>query len=486
MFASGKVAPHRKQVYTREQLLRIRKTIPPERRFVFFHRPHGSIPVANSAPSVPVVRRAPKPTAAAPGGIPLPRGMRELIEQERQRAADVKKDYSKALVEAQQASNSPMKRPSSDMLYAAAAAAGGASRQLFPEAPVDPRLSVGAPPFVPHTSSKPLSATAEPFVPKAPPKEAAPQGEEPKPEEVVGEQEEGDEEVEEDEEPDNANEAPSDDAPRLKFKTRGRGHNKGLVATYEVPSSTMQQMQEAYCGGAEDAEWWAEYCDWWQAAWEAYGDAIWSWLEPPEWMEGPRMVVRRDTRDKLRNRGRLSKRRNKKKRLQRKREERKAQVAAQAPEGPKGGQPATSPECPAEEAAQPANSEAKPTTKPPKPKVPVDAETMKRRISHREWQVRIGRDTLGYKVYQRYLERSLPLPAGDVQPPPAKQNCSKRGWDGQLRKWRTELHKYDAFAENVFTKEELEAMQRKPKPAEGDKTPPKEKSNEDAAEPPPS
>eukprot|EP01003_Olkasia_polycarbonata_P003199 NODE_1792_length_490_cov_139.757370_g1714_i0.p3 GENE.NODE_1792_length_490_cov_139.757370_g1714_i0~~NODE_1792_length_490_cov_139.757370_g1714_i0.p3 ORF type:complete len:148 (-),score=45.46 NODE_1792_length_490_cov_139.757370_g1714_i0:47-466(-) len=40
--------------------------------------------------------------------------------------------------------------------------------------------------------------------------------------------------------------------------------------------------------------------------------------------------------------------------------------------------------------------------------------------------------------------------------PKANQKCSKRSWDGQLKKWRRALHKWDGSGNDVDTEEEEE------------------------------
>lgn len=66
-------------------------------------------------------------------------------------------------------------------------------------------------------------------------------------------------------------------------------------------------------------------------------------------------------------------------------------------------------------------------------------ETDAKRLTARQKQVDIGMNTVGYR---RYLEL-VPIEKRSLKAPDIYQVCSKRSWDGQVRKWRRELHKYD-------------------------------------------
>ncbi|KAI5071158.1 hypothetical protein GOP47_0013409 [Adiantum capillus-veneris] len=65
-----------------------------------------------------------------------------------------------------------------------------------------------------------------------------------------------------------------------------------------------------------------------------------------------------------------------------------------------------------------------------------------RRISQRQRQVDFGKNTLGYERYTELVPRCK-RKQRDPQTPDPKQVCSKRSWDGQIRKWRRLLHVYD-------------------------------------------
>ncbi|MCO5612875.1 hypothetical protein L7F22_067146 [Adiantum nelumboides] len=74
-------------------------------------------------------------------------------------------------------------------------------------------------------------------------------------------------------------------------------------------------------------------------------------------------------------------------------------------------------------------------------------ETDAHRVSQRQRQIEYGRNTLGYERYIELVPR-LKRKARDPQTPNPKQVCSKRSWDGQIRKWRRLLHVYDPPCED--------------------------------------
>jgi hypothetical protein len=64
-----------------------------------------------------------------------------------------------------------------------------------------------------------------------------------------------------------------------------------------------------------------------------------------------------------------------------------------------------------------------------------------RKIS-REKQIQYGYNTVGYQLYVASTpknKRSRDMP----RTPDKNQQCSKRSWDGQVRKWRRALHQWD-------------------------------------------
>ncbi|KAK3249189.1 hypothetical protein CYMTET_41371 [Cymbomonas tetramitiformis] len=69
------------------------------------------------------------------------------------------------------------------------------------------------------------------------------------------------------------------------------------------------------------------------------------------------------------------------------------------------------------------------------------------RLSQRSKQIEFGKNTLGYSRYCKLVPRSSrrkPNP----RTPDVHQVCSKRSWDGQVKKWRRALHQYDPPVED--------------------------------------
>ena len=75
-------------------------------------------------------------------------------------------------------------------------------------------------------------------------------------------------------------------------------------------------------------------------------------------------------------------------------------------------------------------------------KPPPPIETDERRLMQRRKQVEFGKVTEGYKNYLKLRPKERRT-KHEPQTPNALQKCSKRSWDGQIRKWRQQLHKYD-------------------------------------------
>jgi len=69
-------------------------------------------------------------------------------------------------------------------------------------------------------------------------------------------------------------------------------------------------------------------------------------------------------------------------------------------------------------------------------------ESRARRLETRQRQIDIGKNTPGYKNYIDTIPKDK-RKKGDPQTPNKYQVCSKRSWDGQIRKWRRMLHKFD-------------------------------------------
>jgi len=79
----------------------------------------------------------------------------------------------------------------------------------------------------------------------------------------------------------------------------------------------------------------------------------------------------------------------------------------------------------------------KPSKKTPKPR-----EADPKRLQARQKQLDIGMNTIGY---QKYVEQVCKPERKKTDPrtPEKSQVCSKRSWDGQVRKWRRQLHMFD-------------------------------------------
>jgi len=73
---------------------------------------------------------------------------------------------------------------------------------------------------------------------------------------------------------------------------------------------------------------------------------------------------------------------------------------------------------------------------------PCEQETDERKLVNRQKQIDYGKNTVGYARYLSTVSRSA-RKRGDPWTPEKSQVCSKRSWDGQVRKWRRALHKHD-------------------------------------------
>jgi len=68
------------------------------------------------------------------------------------------------------------------------------------------------------------------------------------------------------------------------------------------------------------------------------------------------------------------------------------------------------------------------------------------RLAARQKQIDFGKNTLGYQEYVKQVPRSR-RKYGDPMTPNKNLKCSKRSWDGQIRKWRRSLHNWDPQAD---------------------------------------
>eukprot|EP01125_Pyxidicula_operculata_P019603 TRINITY_DN7115_c0_g1_i2.p1 TRINITY_DN7115_c0_g1~~TRINITY_DN7115_c0_g1_i2.p1 ORF type:complete len:253 (+),score=57.83 TRINITY_DN7115_c0_g1_i2:35-793(+) len=64
------------------------------------------------------------------------------------------------------------------------------------------------------------------------------------------------------------------------------------------------------------------------------------------------------------------------------------------------------------------------------------------RVGQRKKQLEYGYNTIGYLRYRLLVPKDKRAPE-HPRTPKKDQACSKRSWDGQLKKWRRDLHKWD-------------------------------------------
>eukprot|EP00164_Ancoracysta_twista_P004980 GFYU01006774.1.p1 GENE.GFYU01006774.1~~GFYU01006774.1.p1 ORF type:complete len:289 (-),score=60.07 GFYU01006774.1:392-1258(-) len=84
---------------------------------------------------------------------------------------------------------------------------------------------------------------------------------------------------------------------------------------------------------------------------------------------------------------------------------------------------------------------------PPSPGVnALNLETDEHRLQQRLKQINIGKNTPEYEHYLKLVPKDKRTP-NDPFTPDVRQKMSKRCWDGQVRRWRRELHKYDPVPE---------------------------------------
>jgi len=65
-----------------------------------------------------------------------------------------------------------------------------------------------------------------------------------------------------------------------------------------------------------------------------------------------------------------------------------------------------------------------------------------RRLEQRQKQIDYGKNTAGYQAYTDAIPKNK-RKRDNPKTPNKFQSCSKRSWDGQIRKWRRSLHLYD-------------------------------------------
>jgi len=72
----------------------------------------------------------------------------------------------------------------------------------------------------------------------------------------------------------------------------------------------------------------------------------------------------------------------------------------------------------------------------------VFSESDEKRLEARQKQIDIGKNTPGYQHYVSIIPKDT-RKRGQPLTPNKHQVCSKRSWDGQVRKWRRMIHRFD-------------------------------------------
>lgn len=73
----------------------------------------------------------------------------------------------------------------------------------------------------------------------------------------------------------------------------------------------------------------------------------------------------------------------------------------------------------------------------------IERETCPKKLASRQKQIDYGKNTGGYLTYVSQVQRNQRKRGDHPWTPNKFQLCSKRSWDGQVRKWRRALHKFD-------------------------------------------
>lgn len=79
---------------------------------------------------------------------------------------------------------------------------------------------------------------------------------------------------------------------------------------------------------------------------------------------------------------------------------------------------------------------------PQEDETPEGGESDEARLRARQKQIEYGKNTDGYRNYIAKVPKDQRV-KGMPSTPEKYQKCSKRSWDGQVRKWRRQLHAYD-------------------------------------------
>jgi hypothetical protein len=79
----------------------------------------------------------------------------------------------------------------------------------------------------------------------------------------------------------------------------------------------------------------------------------------------------------------------------------------------------------------------------------VERESCPKKLSSRQKQIDYGKNTAGYSLYTAQVPKNQRKRGDHPWTPNKFQICSKRSWDGQVRKWRRALHKFDPESKEV-------------------------------------
>jgi len=90
-------------------------------------------------------------------------------------------------------------------------------------------------------------------------------------------------------------------------------------------------------------------------------------------------------------------------------------------------------------------SPSKSPRSPARPISPLDEQ----RLAQRQKQIDYGYRTVGYLRYRLLVAKDQRKPE-HPRTPKKTQGCSKRSWDGQLKKWRRDLHLWDPDNVDAF------------------------------------
>lgn len=83
----------------------------------------------------------------------------------------------------------------------------------------------------------------------------------------------------------------------------------------------------------------------------------------------------------------------------------------------------------------------------------VERETCPKKLASRQKQIDYGKNTTGYALYTAQIPKNQRKRGDHPWTPNKLQICSKRSWDGQVRKWRRALHKFDPTSETEEAEE---------------------------------